>query len=79
MNNRLNQVTFVVGNFALQNCGYTFQPHARINRGTGQGRQRAVIRPVVLHEDQIPDLHETPAAVERKLFLLPPRLRRFRP
>ena len=43
---------------ALENGGDALQPHAGVHRLHGQLLQRAVFGPVVLHEDEIPELEE---------------------
>ena len=71
------QVRFVVGDLALQHRSQAFQAQAGIDRRAGQGRHQAVGGPLELHEHQVPDFYETPAAIVREPFVLASRLGGF--
>ena len=51
----------VVG--ALQDGGYAFQPHAGVDGGLGQGDALLRRHLLILHEDQVPDLHKAVAVL----------------
>src|SRR5439155_877815 len=55
-----NQIRVVIRCKALLDGGNALQSGARINRRLRQRRQLAVSAPVILHEDQIPELEKTP-------------------
>src|SRR5690606_25494908 len=61
LDKRTDQVRIVVRLYVLHHGGHAFKAHARIDRrGRKLGeRERAVLilRAVVLHEDEVPDLH----------------------
>ena len=50
------QVDLVVRVHALENGCDPFQAHPRVHAGFGQGRHRAFVVPIELHENEIPDL-----------------------
>jgi len=50
------EVDVIVVVHTLEYGGDTLQSHAGVDRGLGQGMQRAPGVPFVLHEDQVPDL-----------------------
>ncbi len=54
---RGEHVDVVVGTLALQDGANTFKSHSRVDMFRGEGFQLAVLIPVVLDEDQIPDFH----------------------
>ena len=55
---RAEHVGIVVRIHALQDAEHPFEPHARVDVAGRQGCQRAIGAPVVLDEDQVPDLHQ---------------------
>ena len=59
---RQEEIRLVVGRLALQDGHQTFQAHARVNVTRRQRLQRVGRQPVVLHEDQVPDLDDVLAA-----------------
>ena len=78
---RLEHVDLVIRIHALQDGQHALEPHPRVDMTGGQGGQLAVGSPVVLYEDQVPDLHEPlavpvdPADVIRVVF----QITMFRP
>src|SRR5688572_791315 len=74
LNDRLQQIRFVVAELTLQYRGDSLEPHTRVDRWARQRRQHTFGRAVKLHEDQIPDLDESSPGIGRKLLMLPARL-----
>ena len=70
---RRQQIAFVVGELALQDRRDAFQAHPGVDRRLGQARHDAVGGAVELHENQVPDFDEAPAAIQRKLLALAAR------
>ncbi len=66
LDQRLEDVDAVVVVGALHDRGDTLQAHAGIDRRAGQIDHGAVGLTVVLHEHQIPDLHEAVAVLFRR-------------
>ena len=64
-----DQIRIVIRKLALQDGGDAFESHAGIDGRTRQRRHRARRIAIELHEDQVPDFDEAPAAIERKLFV----------
>ncbi|MBP1773967.1 MAG: hypothetical protein H6P99_3130 [Holophagaceae bacterium] len=54
----LEEVDLVVGVHALEDAGRALQAHAGVDAGLGQGGEHALGVALVLHEDQVPDLHD---------------------
>jgi hypothetical protein len=52
----LEEIDFVVRVHVLQYRREALEPHARVDAGLGQRRQRARLVAVELHEDEVPDL-----------------------
>ena len=57
MNNVAHNISIIVAINALKNRGYALQAHTSINTGARQRSQYAVLITIVLHENQIPNLH----------------------
>src|SRR6185503_15252674 len=66
---RLQQFRLKIAGLSLQHGSDAFQSHTRVNRRPRQGSQSPSGIPVVLHENQIPDLDVT-ATIARKLAIL---------
>ena len=73
----MNQVGFVIRNFALQHGGDALQAHAGIDGRARQGRQFAGRVAVELHKHQVPDFDEAAARVIGELLVLTARLGGF--
>ena len=69
LDDRADQVGFVVRKLALQDGGDAFEAHAGVDGRAGQRRHGARRVAVELHEDEVPDFDEASAAVERELFV----------
>jgi len=54
----------------LQNRRDAFETHARVDRGTRQRREHAILTAVVLHEDKVPDFNEASAALGDNVAIL---------
>ena len=65
LDQRLEDVDFVVGVHTLHDGGDTLQTHAGIHGRTGQRLHGAVSLTVELHEHHVPDLDETVAILFR--------------
>ncbi len=59
------QVDLVVAVHMLHHRGDALEPHAGIDRGFWQRRERAIGGALVLHEDQVPDLDKAVAVLVR--------------
>src|SRR5581483_1458663 len=57
LHDRREEIDVVVRRALLQDAGDALEAHAGIDRRRGERREYAFRAPVVLHEDQIPDLH----------------------
>ena len=55
---RLEQIGIIVTRLALDHRCETLQTHAGVDAGLGQRVERALFVPVVLHEDQVPELYD---------------------
>ncbi len=60
---RAEEVRLIDALHALQHGGQPLQPHPGVDRRLGQGYARAAFGLVELHEDQVPDLHESVAVL----------------
>ena len=63
LDQRLEQVNFVIAVHALQNGGHALQPHASIDAGRGQFGDAAVFVHFKLHKDVVPDFDEAVAVL----------------
>ena len=62
LNKMHHQIRVVIVVLPLQHRANALQPHARVDRGFGQGNARTVFALLELHENEVPNLDE-PVAV----------------
>src|SRR6266571_2338322 len=73
---RYEDIRVIIARHTLQGRRRALEPQPRVHRRLRQGCERAVLRPVVLHEHEIPDLEESTRLsafderIQRKLFAL---------
>src|SRR5437899_12211947 len=63
---RLEKIGIIIARLALDHGREALQPHAGVDAGPGERMERALLVPVILHEDQVPELHDPVAFAVRE-------------